>query len=324
MSYTASPPLDLELKSSELPPGCTAPLSAPADGRLVINGKVMLLRLVRLRAGEFVLYARWNERNALVLRNGVPQIWKGKPTPQKLRAVAGYFASDNSWKFAAVRIVPSPPNGRAVVALNRSLHPLHSYPTDYALTDNTLRNLIPFETDVNSNQTEFDDIMTHLETPGSFANFSWRWLQGDSIQRDEIWNAEIAKLDELERLMAWILCCVPELWEKTNALRLQRNYQDWADNWYCNADPQASSYIALSPAYENWIEAWSVLLAFKFQPTHLVQLQPYIKSQPNYQLTRSSALVSQPTAHEQLEAHLQLRAWLQHNAPKYLDVLSPT
>ena len=322
MSYTASPPLDLELKSSELPPGCTAPLRAPADGRLIINGKAMLLRLVRLRAGEFVLYARWDERNALVLRNGAPQIWKGKPTPQKLRAVAGYFASDNSWKFAAVHIVPSPQNGRAVVALNRNLHPSHSYPTDCALTDNTLRNLIPFEADVNSNRTEFGNIMANLRTPCSFANFSWRWLQSDSAQRDEIWNAEVTKLDELEKLMTWILCCVPELWEKTNALRLQHNYQDWSDSWYCNADPQASSYLPLSPAYENWIEAWSTLLAFKFQPTHLVQLQNHVKSQANH-LTRSSALISQPTAHEQLEAHLNLSNWLQHNAPKYLEVLSP-
>ncbi len=324
MPYTSSPPVDLKLKSSELPPVCTAPLCAPADGRLVQSGKVITLRLVRLRAGEFVIYARWDGRNALVLRNGVPQIWKGKPTPQKLRAIAGHFARDNSWKFASVHIIPGSQNGHAIMALNRSLHPFNSYPTDYALTDSHLQNLIHFQADVDRNQSEFDDIMTHIQTMGSFANFAWQWLRSTLNKRNEIWETEIAKRGELEEIMTWIVWSLTEIWQQTDKVRIQCYYEDWQSNWFENADPRASNYLPLSPVAQRWIGQWSALLACQFQPTNLRHLQPYTESQSDYHLPFEKVFIGTPTAHEKIEARSQLRDWLQINAPKQLNELLPT
>ena len=323
ISYTASPPELLTLAPSELPPGCTAPLSAPADGRLVANGKIVTLRLVRLQAGKFVLYARWNERNALVLRDGAPQIWQTKPTPQKLRAIAARFARDSSWKFASVHLISRPQQGNPVVALNRNLHPFTSYPTDFALTDGTLGKPIAFEAEFDRNQSEFNIITRALETPGSFARFAWLWLRSNPAQRDALWNAQLAKRAELKQLMTWILWCCAELWQMAEALGIKYDYHDWQHNWYYNADSQGNWMLTLSAAAEKWIEAWSAFLSSRFQPTHIVQIQSYIGSQSDDRELGQSPFISQPSAHEQLEARLHLRDWLQRNAPEKLDELMP-
>ena len=316
MSYTASPPLDLELKPSELPPGCTAPLRAPADGRLVLNGKVIWLRLVRLRAGEFVLYARWDERNALVLRNGAPQIWKHKPTPQKLHAIAKHFERDSSWKFASIHRINSSCEGKAIVALNRNRHPVTPYSNDCALTDATLKNPAPFETDFNVRKSQVTNIMAALETPGSYAEFLWQWMRATSEEREKIWQSKLEERAELKRLMTNILHCLPELWEQTHEFRLQYDYSDWASDWHCSSDYQALNDASLSPYAKRWIISWQSYLSAHFYPTYVRQIQPFIEQKIYECVPYNSHVVRPPTAHQQLEARLQLRAWLQGNAPE--------
>ena len=322
MSYTASPRIDFELKQSELPPGCTAPLRAPADGRLVLNGKVILLRLVRLRAGEFVLYARWDERNALVLRKSAPQIWKHKPSPQKLRAIAGHFERDSSWKFASVHRVNSSPTGKTIVALNRNLHPITPYPNDCALTDD-LKNPAPFEADFDAQKSEAINIMSALEMPGSYAEFLWHWMRATPKEREKIWQLKLEERAQLKHLMTIILYCLPELWAQPHEFRLQYNYSNWADNWYYREDCHAVKNVPLSDSAARWLASWQSYMSAHFHPTYVMQIQPFISHEIYDGVPYSSPLVQTPTAHEQLEARLHLRDWLQQNAPEMLNELSP-
>ena len=324
MSYTSSPPINLELKPSELPPGCTAPLRAPADARLVFNGKVILLRLVRLRAGEFVLYARWNDKNYLALHAQMPQIWRGKPTLTKLQRIAENL-QQFAWSFAAVCVVPHLKSGRAVLALRRGIHLSLDSAQSYAWVTNNLRALIGFDIDKNPNTTEAANLQTALNSDGTLANFAYLWLRASPDERVEIWNREAAKRAQLEELMKYVLWCLPEVWAQTDKIRLCSTRAYRPEEWSFIVSTYPFRCPQLSPHAAEFALKWGKFWQNHFLPIHALALQ---ENNPQfYKLgfvtPTQGRLVRTPTAHEQLEASLKLRAWLQDNAPEMLNELLP-
>ena len=324
MAYTASPPLDLELKPPELPPGCTAPLRAPADGRLVINGKVILLRLVRLRAGEFVLYARWNDNNYLALHDQLPQIWKGKPTPQKLRRIAENLACF-SWSFGAVFVVPHLQSGRNVVAIRRGVYLALEAAQSYAWVTNDLRFLIGFDLDKKPDKTESVNLEEALNSCETSAHFAYRWLKANSAERIEIWNREIEKRAQLELLMQHVLWCLPEIWEQFDEIRLCSTQAYEASEWFFVVQKRPYHFPQLSSEASAFALKWGEFWQTHFLPIHALALQEQNPQfyKLGFDMNTLGASVRAPTAHEQLEARLQLRAWLQQNAPEQLNDLLP-
>ena len=325
MSYTASPPLDFEIKPSELPPGCTAPLRAPADGRLVANGKVILLRLVRLRAGEFVLYARWDNNNYLALHAQTPQVWRGKPTPMKLQRIAESL-HDFAWSFGAIFVVPHQQSGRSVIAIRRGIHLALQTARSYAWVTNDLRFLIGFDLDKNPRETEAANLKVALNSPETSAYFAYRWLEASPAKRDEIWNREMEKRARLEELMRYVTWCLPEVWAQTDVIRLCSTRAYKPDEWFFVISTYPFRCPQLSPSAAEFVLNWGHFWQDYFLPIHALALQE--NNSQFYKLgfitPTHGPTIRAPTAHEQLEARLSLRAWLQLNAPKMRNELSPT
>ena len=322
MSYSASPPVSLELKPTELPPGCTAPLRARADGRLVVNGKVVLLRLVRLRGGEFVLYARWDERNYIALYAQTPQIWRGKPTPLKLQRIAEnleYFA----WSFGVINVIQHRQSGRSVVAMRRGIHLSLNTAQSYAWVTHELRSPIGFDLDKDPNRTESANLQAALNSRDTLAHFAYLWFQAKPAERIEIWNREVEKRAQLESLMKNVLWCLPAIWSQTDKIRLcsTRAYQP--DKWFFIADSYPFRCPQLSSDDAELALKWGQFWQSHFLPIHALSLQ---ENNQFYKLgffmPTHGATIHAPTAHEQLEARLQMHAWLQANAPEKLKELS--
>ena len=322
MLYTPSPPESLTLQPSELPLGCTAPLSAPADGRISGQGRIVLLRLVRLKAERFVLYARWNGRNTIALHQGKPQVWQGKPTPLKLQRVAARFGEEEfAWSFASICVISHRQSGRKITALG--FDPDVSSPNKFYLWANAdLSDTVGFQLYGDVRTTEEINLTTALNTPGSCGNFAHLWLQATPAERAEIWRAQVEKRAELEQLMKWVSWCVPEIWAQTGRIQLCSTRAYRADEWFFASDNRPYHSPQLSIRAENLILQWGQFWQARFLPIYALWLQEN-NHDLEFSMPTLGATIQAPTAHEQLEAHLHLRDWLQRNAPEQLDELLP-
>ena len=321
MSYTASPPISFELKPSELPLGCTAPLCAPADGRLVRNGDVILLRLIRLRRERFALWVRWRERNFVAVYGRAPQIWKGKPTADKLRRIAGNLGG--GWTLASVYQVPYAPSGRSYTAINRGFHPfMWQEGANKAWLSDDWNEAIGFDFNNGRYGVSTEDALAKAlcneDTPTYFA---WRWSRANAGERAAIWGSQHRKNAELNQLLTWVLWCQPEFWERNERVVLTHSHAGWSQNWCSTIDFSAGQKSELHKA--RFCLQWGQELRRHFDPHPAWEFQQH-NSQLGLPELTDYAHVSAPSAHQQLEAHLHLRDWLQRNAPDKLSELLPT
>ncbi len=318
MTYTSSPQADVQLQPSELPPGCTAPLCAPADGKLVRDGQIRLLRLVRFKAGHFVLYVQWEGRNCLALRDGVPQVWRGKPTPNKLRRVAE-SAEWARWSYAPVYTVPHLQSGRTVFALGMGFHPSHQ-PCNYVWVDSELRSSVAFTIESDERKSESDNLKAALNASDSFASYACRWLQAPSQGRSEMWRLEVERRAELEQLMKWVVWCLPEVWEQGERVQLCSTRAYSASEWFFIAQTRPYRLPQLSPDASAIALRWGQFWQPYFLPIHALSLQE-LNWKLGYSMPTLGATIHPPTAHQQLEARLNVRDWLSRNAPEQINEL---
>lgn len=84
---------DFELLPYKLPPGSVEPLRTPANTRIEVEGREVLLRVVRVEKERYVVFLRRDGQNLILERysSGV-MIWKQPPVERKLERIGRYVA----------------------------------------------------------------------------------------------------------------------------------------------------------------------------------------------------------------------------------------
>lgn len=144
----------------------------------------------------------------------------------------------------------------------------------------------------------------------SETRFAWEWAALDDAQRKQRlgWPAS---WQVMERIMRWILVAMPQQWQDPDDI-----------SWTFGADGQTGNLegecFDLSTD-ETSLPLWGECLLRHFVPhwrdnlsKRYICVNQYIKDKCYY--GANVYLTSRPTAHEQLEAKLALRDWLQDKA----------
>ncbi len=310
----------LELESWEMLPGCTEPRRAFVHGRSERSGVTALLRIVRFAPGRFGMFVRLHERNYLLLREGAPQIWKRKPIGIKLGRIADSIWPRGSLSLASVYVVRDLQNGRDVVALEgANVENWSQTRRGFSWVDDRFENPLRFHDENVPDAASF--LAAQLNTPNSFARWLWNWLQASTEQRQWLWQEQQTKREKMEQLMTQVLWCLPELWQQAEEVQLAYNHSGAGNNWVYKRQPSPREYIRLNlPESFDFIARWGAELNQRFVPFHHLHLLE-LNRKFSTETARFGSVVVAPTMHEQIEARLKLREWLEQNAPEKIGAL---
>ncbi len=310
---------ELALQPWELPPGYRGLYRDKVDYQSDIRGVPVRGRWVRLGRGRWVLFVRRLGQNYIVIngQTGGPQIWQGKPVSRKKQGIIEQMRWGNSLRLAALRTIPpSQPAGHSIVAL--CVVPLTKLSVTQGaatLLDEKLEN--PLNLRFDPAKDGFEQLQAHHKSPGSITEFAWNWWSVSEQQRRAMDEEERARLLQMKRLMRCVLWCLPEVWAATDGVSLLFTPRHIPYQWFdsLNTASYQAAHIELSPATAALIEAWGEELERHFLPLvgeELYQLNPQMQRQT---APPRGNLVGAPTATEQLQAHIELRAWLRIHAP---------
>lgn len=294
---------------------------------------------MRLPAGDFVLYARREKRNVLTLEKGLfsprrdlPKLWARKPKPDELERIAEDLSRFEVWGLGAICVVPHLQSGRSVVAVRRG----HTFPNAmecYCWVTDDLCAPVGFDitNEIDRAKSELENLTIALNTPDAGPQFAYRWFLANPDERADLWRREVEKFKQLEALMKAALYGLPEVWAKVEAIRLYLPHVCRANCWFEVKSSYPQPFPDLSARTTELALKWGQLWQTHFLPVHVFSLQTNNNSlsqknslsKVDFDLPFQGAVAHAPTAHEQIEACLHLRAWLQRNAPEHLDELLP-
>ncbi len=176
---------DFELLAHELPPASTEPLCAPANARIAVEGKEVLLRVVKVEKWRYVVFLRRDGQN-FILRNpssktpGV-MIWKEPPKQRKLERIGrlaqkwpGQFAP---CQFLVVRDAKGTP--RAALSLGHHFKAWRSSGFSARWLQGDLSD--GFQFSFEDQGDVLSSLQKAVEESDSFANRMWQ-LQGMTLE----------------------------------------------------------------------------------------------------------------------------------------------
>lgn len=171
-----------------------------------------------------------------------------------------------------------------------------------------------------------DSVSAKWNEADSDMRFAWQWANWDEAERLRQSTGYQGDFGELEQVMKWVLTCLPTTGDKAlewtwNLLGHRLGIETeivyflhaYSDQWEDTQDTDE----------DRFIKVWSDLLSAHFLPhwrrdwtKHHVCVREFWASRSLCEVERDEP----PTMHERLEARLELRDWLQQNAPDQADL----
>ncbi|RYX86838.1 hypothetical protein EON83_01255 [bacterium] len=188
--------------------------------------------------------------------------------------------------------------------------------------DWTLQNTTPFDwspAPLHLTPEQMLDIAeTRWNQPESELRFAWQWANWDESERFKQTTGAKGDATELAQVMMWTLSCSPKLWQHGTCWEWgiwgqSREETDEDNYWLRNhSDGQFNPTDELM-AHEQ-MEEWSQLLQSYFMPQwrkDWIEKYVCVRNFWIYRPLCEVELTSPPTMHEQIEARLLLKDWLE-------------
>ncbi len=293
---------EFQLDEWEIGPRCQASL----EGLGHEEASGVKWRAVEMRPQQFVIFVRGDDEqgNWVVRQNEEdrPRIWS--PNPPRLKIAFPERGRLFTWGDEMAFVAPS---------------------GDGAWLDTRLHVTTPFwgaaqpDLIAESSRETFEFLTRELNGDSDFA-FARRWENRTSNGWQLLLGGE-ENYDFLLQILESVL------WEFGDQMK-------WAEsNWRLTPLAPQGAYVNSlvrgemkhSPRLERLLLSWSRFFAFDFLPTctQTVRqqrrcLDEFYNQQRNF---IEVGFNGSPTYHERIEAHFRLREWLEHNAPKRMDLL---
>ena len=178
-------------------------------------------------------------------------------------------------------------------------------------------NFIPFATPSDSLPSDYIqavETLGHLwNIENSDVRFSWKWSQLSPAEANNLLMGVTGDLRELEQIMRWVIISATRLWESSDHWTWKLTPYEFSDDGF-SSDTHSLHGEVLSS------RKWQKFLRSRYAPNwrgdliarHQCALKFYEFSRNFY--LGIAKISPPPTAHEQLEAKLALREWLQNKA----------
>ena len=334
---------DFTLRAWELPPHCKAPLVAPADATTEIEWRGLkteaIIRTVRIERGVFWVFFQLRDEplSNYVMRNQTswpikPWSWNNRPTTPELLRIVRIENEGRQLTSARFFYLREPQNAVAFFPF-----PDSEFVSEDGGWVDEYESLIDFKmraaTKAWDSPRLYDWLLKTWKKSNSEVHFSWQWSRWNHKYRHQWLYPEARGINELVQVMNWALQSEPTI----------GNDEEW--RWYFDYD---SRYDDSGDADRFWPEEmashtpWTNVDMRQTSPrlwrlrqffiSYFLPLPPLRITKPPScvrdfdDLNRSEIMARRKaqTAHEQLEAALHLREWLQDKAaPEEIERLLP-
>lgn len=286
----------------EIPPGCNAPLEAPAQCVFMWEGQTILVRELRIAPARFAVFVRRREQNFVVCHplNFLPLLSSQPRLHSKLARTAQLAVKREQLHLTRLTHL----RGYTVFQAFQG----HSIWLDDFWNESAL-----FQFDWVQNG--FRALKRELEKPYSDASFALSWLGLSPRLRHK---KMLADREEIEHLWRWILVVTPALWTKPSRWILGFNEElilECHANLWERFTEGISGKSVQNTEFGVHLVRWRHFIRTQFLPTPGYALwKKHICTRAAFPKRASFQIeVTNPTFHEQIEARLNLENWLDQN-----------
>lgn len=198
-----------ELLPHELPPRSPEPLCAPANARIEVEGKEVLLRVVKTEKGRYSVFVRRDGQNFLLGSQssqtpGV-MLWREPPKPSKLERIGRRVHPGQENLFLPIRFAVVTNTEGVLCALSvgvryrSNTNGTHSYSCQWFKDDLSLG----FQFSFVDHGDVWQSLQQALDTPNSQANRTWRLQNMTPEERASFYKDEQAERAAEQRRNRW-------------------------------------------------------------------------------------------------------------------------